>query len=146
SARALRGEPPHWAPPAPESTRALPHQPRRDREGECIRERGSQARVTDVVIAPSNVSSLEVGIDAHPANGWPHGLVNTRARESLPELRRAQGHGTRVASLPVAMPEDEQCEERYTPRSPEQTLLHRVVREQLEPFLARARARERPAP
>ena len=34
----------------------------------------------------------------------------------------------------------------YTPRSPEQTLLHRVVREQLEPFLARARAREQPAP
>jgi hypothetical protein len=34
----------------------------------------------------------------------------------------------------------------YAPRSPEQTLLHRVVREQLEPFLARARARERPAP
>jgi Putative transposase/Transposase zinc-binding domain len=34
----------------------------------------------------------------------------------------------------------------YAPHSPEQTLLHRVVREQLEPFLARARARERPAP
>jgi len=37
-------------------------------------------------------------------------------------------------------------EDRYTPRSPERTLLHRVVREQLEPFLARARAREHPAP
>ena len=36
--------------------------------------------------------------------------------------------------------------EGYTPRSPEQTLLHRVVREQLEPFLARARAREQSAP
>src|SRR5437870_1529743 len=34
----------------------------------------------------------------------------------------------------------------YTPRSPEHTLLHRVVREEIEPFLARARARERPAP
>src|SRR4029450_7982464 len=34
----------------------------------------------------------------------------------------------------------------YKPRSPENTLLHRVVREQLEPFLALARARERPAP
>ncbi len=34
----------------------------------------------------------------------------------------------------------------YMPRSPEQTLLHRVVREQLGPFLARARAREQPAP
>jgi hypothetical protein len=34
----------------------------------------------------------------------------------------------------------------YAPHSPEQTVLHRVVREQLEPFLARARARERPAP
>jgi hypothetical protein len=34
----------------------------------------------------------------------------------------------------------------YTRHAPEQTLLHRVVREQLEPFLARARARERPAP
>jgi hypothetical protein len=36
--------------------------------------------------------------------------------------------------------------DRYTPRSAEHTLLHRVVCEQLEPFLARARARERPAP
>jgi hypothetical protein len=34
----------------------------------------------------------------------------------------------------------------YAPHSPEQTLLHRIVREQLEPFLARARAREHPAP
>jgi len=34
----------------------------------------------------------------------------------------------------------------YTPHSPEQTLLHRVVHEQLEPFLSRERARARPAP
>ena len=34
----------------------------------------------------------------------------------------------------------------YRPRSAEGTLLHRVVSEQLEPFLARARARGQPAP
>jgi hypothetical protein len=34
----------------------------------------------------------------------------------------------------------------YAPGSPEHTLLYRVVREQLEPFLDRARLRERPAP
>src|SRR5262245_10718087 len=34
----------------------------------------------------------------------------------------------------------------YTHRAPEHMLLHRVVREQLVPFLARAHARERPAP
>ncbi|MBW2543652.1 MAG: transposase zinc-binding domain-containing protein [Deltaproteobacteria bacterium] len=34
----------------------------------------------------------------------------------------------------------------YTPRCPEQSLLHRIVREQLEPFLARARETGRPAP
>jgi hypothetical protein len=32
----------------------------------------------------------------------------------------------------------------YAPRSPEHTLMHHVIREQLEPFLARPRAR--PAP
>ncbi len=40
----------------------------------------------------------------------------------------------------------DQAGDSYTPHSPEQTLLHRVVREQLEPFLSRARARERPVP
>ena len=35
---------------------------------------------------------------------------------------------------------------RNAPRSPEQSLLHRVVREQLETFLARARSRGHPAP
>jgi Transposase zinc-binding domain/Putative transposase len=40
----------------------------------------------------------------------------------------------------------DQRAEGWAPRSPEHSLLHRVVREQLEPFLARARARERPAP
>jgi hypothetical protein len=44
------------------------------------------------------------------------------------------------------MPEAEDPEDGYRPRSPEHTLLHRVIREQFEPFLARARARERPAP
>ena len=34
----------------------------------------------------------------------------------------------------------------YAPRSPEQTLLHRIVREQLETFLARTRLRDQPAP
>ncbi len=34
----------------------------------------------------------------------------------------------------------------YTPRSPEQTLLHRIVGEQLESFLARARETGQPAP
>ncbi len=34
----------------------------------------------------------------------------------------------------------------YTRRTPEQTLLHRVVREQLETFLARAAARGQPSP
>ena len=34
----------------------------------------------------------------------------------------------------------------YTPRSPEQTLLHRIVREQLETFLAHTRSRDQPAP
>jgi len=34
----------------------------------------------------------------------------------------------------------------YERHAPEHTLLHRVVREELEPFLARARVRERPAP
>jgi hypothetical protein len=34
----------------------------------------------------------------------------------------------------------------YAPRSPEQTLLHRIVREQLETFLAQARWRDQPAP
>ena len=34
----------------------------------------------------------------------------------------------------------------YTPRSPEQTLLHRIVREQLETFLAQTRWRDQPAP
>ncbi len=34
----------------------------------------------------------------------------------------------------------------YTPRFPEQTLLHRIVGEQLEPFLARARETGQPAP
>jgi len=35
---------------------------------------------------------------------------------------------------------------RYTPHRPETTLLHRIVREQLEPFLSRAQARDQPAP
>jgi len=34
----------------------------------------------------------------------------------------------------------------YAPRSPEQTLLHRVVREQIETFLAHTRWRDQPAP
>jgi hypothetical protein len=34
----------------------------------------------------------------------------------------------------------------YAPRSPEQTLLHRIVREQLETFLAQTRSRDQPAP
>jgi hypothetical protein len=34
----------------------------------------------------------------------------------------------------------------YAPRSPEQTLLHRIVREQLETFLAHMRWRDQPAP
>src|SRR5262245_18118366 len=34
----------------------------------------------------------------------------------------------------------------YTPRSPEKTLLHRIVRERLETFLAHARSRDQPAP
>jgi hypothetical protein len=34
----------------------------------------------------------------------------------------------------------------YTPRSPDQTLLHRIVREQLETFLAHTRSRDQPAP
>ena len=34
----------------------------------------------------------------------------------------------------------------YAPRSPEQTLLHRIVREQLETFLAHTRWRDQPAP
>ncbi len=34
----------------------------------------------------------------------------------------------------------------YTPHLPQHTLLHRVIREHLEPFLARARTREQPAP
>jgi ribosomal protein S27E len=37
-------------------------------------------------------------------------------------------------------------ESTYTRRTPEQTLLHRVVREQLETFLARAVARGQPPP
>ena len=55
-------------------------------------------------------------------------------------------HGTRVASLVDTMPGAESPEDRYEPHDPAQTLLHRVVREQLETFLAHARARERPAP
>ncbi|MGH7287727.1 MAG: transposase zinc-binding domain-containing protein, partial [Myxococcota bacterium] len=34
----------------------------------------------------------------------------------------------------------------YAPRSPEQTLLHRIVREQLETCLAHTRRRDQPAP
>ena len=37
-------------------------------------------------------------------------------------------------------------ERRYTPRSPEQTLIHRVVREQLETFLARSRCEDQATP
>ena len=51
-----------------------------------------------------------------------------------------------LESRPSSPADSERAGSNYTPRSPEQTLLHRVVREQLEPFLARARARERPAP
>ena len=65
----------------------------------------------------------------------------------------AHEHGTRVASLrcmlesrPSSPADSDRAWPGYLPRLPEQTLLHRVVREQLGPFLARARARERPAP
>jgi hypothetical protein len=34
----------------------------------------------------------------------------------------------------------------YTPRSPERTILHRTVCEQLEAFLARSRYRDQPTP
>src|SRR5213594_2163699 len=51
-----------------------------------------------------------------------------------------------LESRPFRPAESDHAWSGYVPRSPEQTLLHRVVREQLEPFLARARARERPAP
>jgi Putative transposase/Transposase zinc-binding domain len=51
-----------------------------------------------------------------------------------------------ASSASAAQPIGEGRDSRWAPRSPEFTLLHRVVREQLEPFLARARARERPAP
>ena len=44
------------------------------------------------------------------------------------------------------MPEAEDPEGRYESHDREHMLLHRVVCKQLEPFLARARARERPAP
>jgi hypothetical protein len=51
-----------------------------------------------------------------------------------------------LESSPSSPADSERAWSNYTPRLPEQTLLHRVVREQLEPFLARARAREHPAP
>ena len=37
-------------------------------------------------------------------------------------------------------------ERRYTPRSPEQTLMRRVVREQLETFLSRSRCQDQSTP
>src|SRR5436309_14092999 len=51
-----------------------------------------------------------------------------------------------LESRPSGPADSERAWSDYTPRSPEQTLLHRVVRTELEPFLIRARARERPAP
>jgi hypothetical protein len=52
------------------------------------------------------------------------------------------------ARLSSSSPLDsERCNERrYSPRHPEDSVLHELLRTELEPFLARAAARERPAP
>ena len=74
----------------------------------------------------------------HRVNGEARRRVNARAQRPLLALYGASRYGTRMAPLHPVL--------EYAPHSPEQTLLHRIVREQLEPFLVRARAREHPAP
>ena len=57
------------------------------------------------------------------------------------ELERARTNRAHSA-LP---PTPDRATAGYTPRSPEQTLLHRIVGEQLEPLLSRARETGQPA-
>jgi len=66
--------------------------------------------------------------------------VHSRCFAQPPHPGPATLHRTRSPAAPV------EPTGTYTPRSPDQTLLHRAVREQIEPFLARARDREQPAP
>jgi len=66
--------------------------------------------------------------------------VHSRCSAELPHPDQATPHRTRSPAVEVGP--TGAC----NPRSPDQTLLHRTIREQLEPFLARARNREQPAP
>jgi hypothetical protein len=65
-----------------------------------------------------------------------HGRSDPRDAERAPARRLRDSH-------PAILRE---AADGYTPRSPEQTLLHRIVREQLEAFLAHTRMRDQPAP
>jgi hypothetical protein len=69
--------------------------------------------------------------------------TTAQARASQPgALVVLESHAT-VCAPRAALAGDARA---YTPRHPEETVLYTVVREQLETFLARARARERPVP
>ena len=68
--------------------------------------------------------------------------MRERSPEESCEPERARADRTHAALPPTT----DSATAGYTPRSPEQTLLHRIVGEQLEPFLARARETGQPAP
>lgn len=64
--------------------------------------------------------------------------MTSQAPVALPEARASARARTPLAA-------DDGAAE-YTPRRPQDTLLYRTVRDELEPFLDRARQRDRPAP
>ena len=66
--------------------------------------------------------------------------MHSRCSTERPRDAQATAHSTRSSHNPLEPAGG------YAHRSPDQTALHRTIGEQLEPFLSRARARERPAP
>jgi hypothetical protein len=68
--------------------------------------------------------------------------MHERSHGDFCEPERARANRTHSGFSPNA----DRATVGYTPRSPEQTLLYRVVAEQLESFLSRARDTEQPAP
>jgi hypothetical protein len=90
--------------------------------------------VTDAVTRAEKIAfALEFIVNGEPRGQRerPVSTVVARARRARPSAARASHRSAKM----------DEAGDSYAPRSSEHTLLHRVVCEQLEPFLARARAR-----